>query len=144
MEHAAETARTREVVATFYQNYRDRNFDALARGLSEEIDFCIEISQDYFPFAGSKRGRDATVASLKELVGAIEHLQYDEVFTLADGARACVFLHCRVRDRATGAESKVDLCDLLELKDGQIIWFREFLDTLSATEQMMGKTANFA
>ena len=110
MEHAAETARTREVVATFYQNYRDRNFDALARGLSEEIDFCIEISQDYFPFAGTKRGRDATVASLKELVGAVEHLQYDEVFTLADGARACVFLHWWVPQQALRAKSISATC----------------------------------
>jgi ketosteroid isomerase-like protein len=132
------------VVRTFYQNYRDRDFNSLAQWLADDVDFSIEISTDYFPFAGPKRGRDPTVASLKELVGSIEHLQYDEVFTIADGVRACVFIHCRVRDRATRAESEVDLCDLLELQDGKICWFREFLDTLSATEQMMGKRASFA
>jgi len=144
VDHASETTRTRQVVRTFYQNYRDRDFNSLAQWLTDDVDFSIEISPDYFPFAGPKHGRDATVAALKELVGSIEHLQYDEVFTVADGVRACVLIHCKVRDRTTGRESKVDLCDVLELRDGNIAWFREFLDTLSATEQMMGKRANFA
>ena len=143
MDHATQTAQTRETVATFYQNYRERDFDAVAARLSDDVDWAIEVSQDYFPFAGAKAGRDSVVTALKDLVGALEHVRYDEVFTIADGARACVLTHCKVRDRATEGESTVNLCDVMEVKDGKIVWFREFLDTLSATEQMMGRKANF-
>jgi ketosteroid isomerase-like protein len=52
-------------------------------------------------------------------------------------------MRCKVRDRRTGNVSTADLCDLIRVKEGKIVWFREVFDTLTATEEVMGTKARF-
>ena len=143
MDHAAQTQATRQVVAQLYEKFRSGDFEGLGAMLADDVDWSIEVSQDHFPFGGSRRGRAAVLQSLQDLVGTLEHVQYDTQFTLADGNRACTVLRCQVRDRRTGNLSSADLCDLVRIENGKVAWFRELFDTLTATEQALGTKARF-
>ena len=143
MDHAAQTQATRDVVAQLYEKFRSGDLEGLGALLSDDVDWSIEVSQDHFPFGGQRHGRAAVIQSLQELVATLEHLQYDTQFTIVDGDRACMVLRCQVRDKRTGNLSSADLCDLVKVEDGKVAWFREFFDTLTATEQALGTKARF-
>lgn len=144
MASDAESDSNRRVVLTLYEKFRAGDIDAIGAYLHEDIDWCIEVSRDYFPSGGTRRGRGEVVAALKDLTARFEHLHYDTQFTIVEGDRACVFSRARLRDRESGRETEADLCDLIRLRDGKVVWYRELFDTLSAAEAMLGGQARFA
>ena len=137
------TETTRAIVAKLYDCFRADEWDGLAVMLDDDIDWSIEMSGELMPFCGPRRSPQQVVEALKGLKSALEHVKYEQVFTIIEGERASVYLRAIVRDRQSGRATAIDLCDLLQIKEGKLVWYREFLDTLSAAEQMAGGRARF-
>jgi ketosteroid isomerase-like protein len=132
------TERTRAVIRSVYEAYAAGDLDRLAPALSEEVDWAILAPEYLFGFAGERRGREAVMATLREIRRLHDILSYEPQVVLADGSEACVYSICRVRDRESGREAVVEICDLMRLERGRIIWFREFIDPVKAAVALFG------
>ncbi|MGQ7793475.1 nuclear transport factor 2 family protein [Faunimonas sp. B44] len=135
---------TRRVVSEVYAAFRAGDLAALEAGLADDIDWAVEISADIFPFGGVRRGREAVMRGFRDLLAEVEHVEYEPQFTIVEGDKACVFVRATVRMRDTGRTATADLCDLLRVRDGKVVWFRELFDTLSSAEAIAGAKARFA
>jgi ketosteroid isomerase-like protein len=55
-----------------------------------------------------------------------------------DGERAAVYWRGKFRAKATGQIGETDLVDVIELKDGRIVWMKSFFDTALAARLVGG------
>lgn len=136
MADKSPTEQTRALVQDVYGHFKRGDLEAVGRFLAEDIEWFIEGPNAVFGFCGQRKGRAAAMEALRMLTEDYEHLGHEARFLLADGNRACLFARATIRHRATGQEVAADICDLMEIADGKITWFREVFDTLSASEQM--------
>lgn len=130
------TDATRVLVQAVYDCFKRRDLEGIGRHLADDVDWHIEGPSELFRFCGMRKGREAALSATRELLEDYEHLGHDVRFLLVDGHRACLYARATIRDRSTGKVASADICDLMEIKDGKIAWFRELFDTLSASEQM--------
>lgn len=130
------TETTRKIVHEIYGHFHRGDIGAVGDYLADDVDWHIEGPAEVFAFGGSCSGRQAVMTALRTLLDRYEHLQHEPRFILVDGSRACLFARAKIRDRGTGGVATADICDLMELKDGKVVWFREIFDTLSAAEQL--------
>lgn len=135
-DHAARTESNRAIVHRIYDHFHRGELDEVGTYLAEDVDWHIEGPSEVFAFGGACSGRQAVLSALRTLVGRYEHLQHEPRFIMVDGDRACMFAVARIRDRETGRVAGADICDLIELRDGKVVWFREIFDSLAAAEQM--------
>lgn len=142
--HAALTDANRTIVQRIYDHFHEGDLDAVGAYLADDVDWHIEGSPELFAFGGACNGRDAALSALRTLIGRYEHLQHEPRFIMVDGDRACMFAFARIRDRDSGQVASADVCDLLELRDGKVVWFREIFDTLSAAEQISARAMRHA
>src|SRR4029453_15024278 len=119
---------TRATVMRLYETYIAGDVDGAAEFLSDTVDWAILAPEYLFDFAGG--GRGGGLNPLKEIWKPYEFIAYEPQLMMADGENACVYSHCSVRDRTTGREASFELCDVMRLKGGRIVWFREFVDSV--------------
>ena len=135
-DHTARTESNRAIVHRIYGHFQKGELDEVGTYLAEDVDWHIEGPSEIFAFGGACRGRSAVLLALRTLLERYEHLQHEPRFIMVDGDRACLFAFARIRDRDSGRIASADICDLMELRDGKVVWFREVFDTLTAAEQM--------
>ena len=132
------TSATRAIVEALYAGYAAGNLDQTAAGLAEDVDWAILAPEYLFDFAGARQGRAGVLAALQEIWRSYEFLAYQPQFVLADGEHACVYVAAQVRDRASGRTAGLELCDVMRLEGGRIVWFREFVDSVRAAVALFG------
>jgi ketosteroid isomerase-like protein len=84
------------------------------------------------------------LAALQEIRRNYEFLAYEPQFVMADGDHACVYVLAKVRDRTSGRTADIELCDVMRLEGAQIVWFREFIDSVRAAIEIFGGSAHAA
>lgn len=143
-ERSALTEANRTIVHRIYEHFREGDLDAVGEFLDDEVDWHIEGPSEIFAFGGACSGRKAVLSALRTLLARYEHLEYEPRFIIVDGDRACLFAFARIRDRETGRIAAADICDLMQIRDGKIVWYREIFDTLSAAEQIAALKLRYA
>ena len=138
------TKATRDLVEALYAGYRAGDLEATAAALAQDVDWAILAPEYLFDFAGARSGRAGVLAALQEIRRGYEFLAYEPQFVLADGDHACVYVRAEVRDRASGSTAEIELCDVMRVSDGQIVWFREFIDSVHAAVALFGGDARAA
>src|SRR5688500_1031998 len=138
------TEATRAIVEALYAAYVAGDLEKTAAGLAENVDWAILAPEYLFDFAGARRGRAGVLAAFLEIRRAYEFLAYEPQFVMADGDHACVYVLANVRDRATGRTAEIELCDVMRLEGGRIVWFREFVDSVRAAVDLFGGPADAA
>ena len=136
MEIEALTSKNRAIVHQVYDLFKKGDMDGVGRLLADDIDWHMEGPTDVFSFCGERKGRAAVVSMLRALVAEYVHLKHEPQFIIVDGAHACLFASARLRHRASGQEVAADICDLMEIADGKIVWFRELFDSHAAAEMI--------
>ncbi|MGE0063651.1 MAG: nuclear transport factor 2 family protein [Xanthobacteraceae bacterium] len=133
-----DTEATRAVVGAIYDAYERRDFETVAAHIDEDIDWIIYAPVDVFPFAGPRRGRRdvlTALAGIAELY-AIESYRPEQI--VVDGDRAAVMSDVRMVQRTSGRTMRFRVANFLRLKDGRVVEFREFMNTLDVAEQALG------
>lgn len=137
-----ESDRTRAIVESFYRDYAGgKGPERAAESFAYNIDFEICVPSYLFEFAGARRGIGPAIDALRAVAEKYEILSLEPHMTIVEGENACVHSTMTVRSRAGGAEVSVETCDLLRLRDGKIVWFREFFDTATAAAGIFGGPA---
>ena len=138
------TKATRAIVEALYEGYVAGDLEKTAAGLAEDVDWAILAPEYLFDFAGARQGRAGVLAALVEIRRGYEFLAYEPQFVMADGDHACVYILAKVRDRATGRTADIELCDVMRLEGGRVVWFREFVDSVRAAVDLFGGGADAA
>jgi ketosteroid isomerase-like protein len=132
------TNAARATVEAVYREYAAGNLEAAAAGLADDIDWAILAPAYLFDFAGPRRGRASVLDVLQEIRRTFELLAYEPRIVVAEGEHACVYAIANVRDRSTGRATEIELCDVMRLDGGRIVWFREFIDAVRAATLLFG------
>jgi ketosteroid isomerase-like protein len=134
-----DTESTRTIVRRLYEAYVRGDSERVAATLDDDIDWVIYGPIDVFPFAGARKGKTAVMKALAGIDRDYELKRYVPEVILADGDRAAVLSDVAFMQRATGRMLSFRIVNFLRLRDGKVIEFREFTDTLDLTQQALGR-----
>ena len=116
-------------VRTIFERRRDGDIPGIIEYAAEDIFYNIKGSWTLYPFSRPARGKVllaqglALVAAMYENLGSVIHEM------IIDGERVALHRTARMRNRGSGAERSVDLCDFLRFRDGLVIEFAEYPDS---------------
>ena len=134
-----ETERTRGIVESFYRDYASgKGLERARESFAPNIDFEICVPDYLFEFAGPRKGVDQALEALRAVAERYEIVAFEPHMTIIEGERACIYSSATVRSRGGGPEVQVELCDLIRLKDGKVVRFREFFDAATAAAGIFG------
>jgi ketosteroid isomerase-like protein len=88
----------------------------------------IYAGPDRIPFAGSYHGPDGVAAYLQKFGEEMEILSFEPTLTV-DGDLVILRAKELNRHKISGRELNLDVTQVYEVRNGQIIFFQEFVDT---------------
>jgi hypothetical protein len=125
------TSSTEAQLRGLYADYAEGRAKSVLAALHPAVHW-TSIGDATLPWAGTYQGPEGVMQYLERLGGAIELRRFEVERIIAQGDWATVLCHATGRYRRTGAVQDHQLVHVLRLEDGQIIEFREFLDTAMA------------
>lgn len=131
----------RERIRELYRAYAEGRFQLLLdEAVDDEIEYTSCAPQQAFPYFGRGRGKAALLAAWEASRAEYEFLSYLPSLIVADGtSTAAVIVQMRIRHRSTDRVSSLVVADFLRFRLGRIFEFRQFMDTLDAAEQWLGR-----
>jgi len=87
-----------------------------------------------FAFATEGRGPDYIRQLFETLYEEWEQVHYTPAEFIAEGDRVVMLGACGFRNKKTGKVLETNKADFFKLKDGKIVEFQEFWDTLKAAD----------
>ncbi len=131
----------RERIYELYEAYAAGRFEYLLdEAIDDEIEFVSCAPQQLFPYFGRGRGKAALLAAWKAARADFEFLSYMPMLIVADGADcAAIIVQMRVRRLATDRVMSLMVADFLRFRANRIVEFRQFMDSLDAAEQWLGR-----
>ena len=91
------------------------------------------------PFPKSVQGKDVCKAVMRQVNIFYENLGCQIRQLAIDGDRAAVHRVATIRNRGTGVVTEIDICDFLKCREGLVVEFSEYPDTL-AVARLEGRT----
>lgn len=138
------TEATRKAVARFYDSCAAGERKATGDFFADRVDFEICAPPHLFEFAGTRRGIEGAAEAFAALAEKYEIFEFERRLAIVEEECACVYSEVTLRSRDGGTPAKVEVCDLMRFKDGRVIWFREFFDTVSAASRLFGGPPHIA
>jgi uncharacterized protein len=124
------------VVRDAYSAYRDRDFDALRKGLAEDVKWFAIGPPEMIPTAGVRSGRDQVEEYFATLEGAEEVDSLEPREFIAEGNKVVAIGDLQRRVRSTGSVINSPWIHVFTLREGKIAEFRSFYDTAAAIAAM--------
>jgi ketosteroid isomerase-like protein len=129
---------TRAAVNELYEAYAGRDFERVAAGIHDDIDWVIYAPMAVFPFAGARRGRAAVLEAMAAIAERFSVESHTREIVIVDGDRAAVMSDVSFKQRDTGRILRFRTANFLRFQAGRMIEFREFIDTFDVVEQALG------
>jgi ketosteroid isomerase-like protein len=123
------------ILKAAYQAYSRGNGQAFLDAMHDDVvvEYCAPA--DIFPFAGPLRGKQAVIRGVGQIAAEYEWLKFNLNHLLVDGDLAVVLTSGRIRHRQTMAEVKVDMVDVVRMRDGRIADVKEYFDSLGVAKK---------
>ncbi len=129
---------TRAQARALYDAYRNKAAERVAAMVAEDIDWEICAPANLFPFAGRRRGRAAVLEALGGIAKEYALESYDNELILAEGDRAAVMSRVCFVSNFTGRRLAFRNANFLRFENGQLVEFREFIDSFQVAEMVLG------
>jgi ketosteroid isomerase-like protein len=126
-------------LTTLYAAIRKGQLDFVLNAIHDDIEFISYSPIKVFPFLGHRRGKAAMSEALYGAVEAFEFVACEPVSMVIESDNAAVMVFTRGVARATGRSVQGMLAHFLRFRDGKIVELREFMDSLHAAEQALGR-----
>jgi ketosteroid isomerase-like protein len=134
--------RIREIYIAYLEGHFQFLLDEVVH---EEIEFSSNAPTLAFPCFAPGRGKVALLAAWKQSRASYEFLSYTPLLVAAEGTdTVVVVVNMRVRAKASNREIDLMAADFLEFRGKRIIKFRQFMDTIEATQQWLGREVKFS
>jgi len=124
-----------QILKAAYQAYCKGNGQAFLDAMHDDVvvEYCAPT--DIFPFAGPLRGKPAVIRGVGQIAAEYEWLKFNLNHLLVDGDLGVALTSGRIRHRQSMTEIKVDMVDVIRMKDGRIIDVKEYFDSLSVAKK---------
>jgi len=103
--------------------------EGVMRFFDRNLQFEIVGDRAITPAAGRSVGADSFRAQLTSLVSTFTFHSHDIVSIVIDGTKAAVRARVKLTSAVTGRTVETELADFIEVKDGRIVSFAQFIDT---------------
>ena len=130
---------TRTAVNGLYDAYVRRDFDRVASYIHDDINWVIYAPRQLFGFTGPRHGKKAVLEALGAIAKDYAIDSYVPKIMIVDGDRAAVLSDVAFAQRASGRILNFRIADAMRLRDGRIIEFEEFIDSVDVAEQALGR-----
>jgi ketosteroid isomerase-like protein len=129
----------RERLTTLYAAMKKRQLDFVLNAIHDDIEFISYSPIKVFPFLGHRRGKPAMAKALHSALDAFEVVACEPISMVIELENAAVMAFTRGVSRATGRSVQGMLAHFMRFRDGKIVELREFMDSLHAAEQALGR-----
>jgi uncharacterized protein len=119
---------TNEIVEALYEAWRTGDFEAVRRGLDDEVEHTVHFAPAINRFGGTTKGRAATEERLAALGAEYEILAFDNGPILVNGDEAATRVRMRYRHRKTGEILDTVSAHFWTLANGRVVQFDEYHD----------------
>jgi ketosteroid isomerase-like protein len=125
---AALSRRTREDAQRLYDAYRSGDLAGVLDALHDDVRW-TSVAGPEVPWGGTCRGRAGVEAYFAAALGRISIQAYEIEHMIADGEWVTVLARVTATATATGRQEVFAKADVLRLREGRILEFREYCDT---------------
>lgn len=125
------TARNRARVGEIYAAYLAGDLPAVLDAMAPDVRWVSGEAASAAPWCGEHVGREGVEAYFAALAAACSIVDFRIGRIIADGDWVAVTATVRARFHQTGEEQQLDKVDVLRLRDGRVLEFREFYDTMA-------------
>ena len=119
-------------IKTFYAARVEGDMEALAAAFAEDARFQIAGSPEVSMLATFIEGHEGVMSLMQTVVDSLAIEDFAIVDLLIDGPKIAVRWRANVQLVTTGETYETELADFIELNDGKIVTYTEFLDTALA------------
>jgi ketosteroid isomerase-like protein len=128
----------RKFVGAFCEALASRNPSQLLPMLAEDVEWNIYGPIDYFPFFGTRRGKEAVVDAMCREIADYIHLQRcDFERMLFDGENAASLVRMTATHIPSGRVLSFRMAQFIRFKDGKLVEMRAILDSFDVVEQVL-------
>ncbi len=124
-----DRASTEQLIRNIFDARKAGEVDDVMRYLTPDVSLRFPGSPASETLARESSSRDSVRAHLVDLVREWRWTGYEIVSTLIDGDSVAVHIRQSVVHTPTGKANTVEVVDLIELRDGKVCAFVEFVDT---------------
>ena len=129
----------RERLGALYAAMKLGQLDFVLNAVDDDIEYISYSPLKIFPFLGHRRGKAAMAAVLRGAHLAFDVVSCEPVSMVIEGETAAVILFTRAINRITGRSVQGMLAHFIRFRNGKIVELREFMDSLQAAEQALGR-----
>jgi ketosteroid isomerase-like protein len=125
----SDRAEVENVLRAVYAARVRGDVDEIMRQLDPDVHFEIAGDPGASPVPGIVRGVSALRPHIAELIRLFRFDRYDLLSTLVDGAKASARVRVRITSTQTGVSADSEIADFIELKNGRISSYLQYVDT---------------
>ena len=129
----------RELVRKSYAAYDNRDHDFIVNLFDDNIEWKYYSSPEAIPFPNNVRGKLQVLMALKAVDDLFETVGNTLELVMVDGDRAAVICDQKVRQRATGRIIRTKVAAFHRYRDGRLIEYTAFADSLDIMQQTLGR-----
>jgi ketosteroid isomerase-like protein len=115
-------------IRQLYENFLAGDIQSVLRKFSLDVDW-DQPRMENVPIGGRLRGRDQVAQFFTRLGEVQEVLEFEPRQFIAQGDKVVALGHYRWRVKPTGKRFEGDWAHVFTIRDGQIVSFKEYLDT---------------
>lgn len=134
----------RDVLNTAYKAYSAGDGQPLLDAMAEDVVLELCVPVEAFRFAGPLRGKTAVTRALREIGEDYEWLGYRLHDLLVQGDLAVALTGGRIRHRGSDKTFDLALVDVVRMRGGKIVEFKEYFDSLGALMEIGLPASTFA
>lgn len=122
-----------EVAQAAYDNFKTGNIEALLNLVSDDVTWIVPKA-DNVPFTGNRNGRAAVAEFFSILNESQEPLEFEPQTFISQGDKVAVQGRYLWQTKTTGRKYEGDWVHVFTVRDGKIVGFQEYTDTLAASK----------
>ncbi len=131
-----QASRNKEILKVAYQAYARGDLDAVLDHMDEDIGWYSMGPQETLRWASCCTGKCGVREFFAKLQEQVEILSFTARSFIAEDDHVIVLADVTARARGGGRPFSFDKVDVVRMRDGKIIEFREYYDTAAAAAMM--------
>lgn len=128
-----------ERLDALYAAFRRGQIDFVLNALDDDIEFVSHSPIQIFPFLGHRRGKAAMAEALRGAHEEFDILSFEPISKVVESEEAAVLLFVRGINRKTQRSVQLSIAHFVTFQNGKIVEIKEFMDSFSAAEQVLGR-----
>lgn len=138
-----KTEQTRAALADLLAAFVSGDRERLTACYDDDVEWLFLAPATVFPFAGARRGRVEVAKGFDLLFENYQMTEYRTEALIVDGEWASTLGTGQMLQRATGRTIHIRTANFYRFRDGKVVEYRGFTDSLDTVEQVLGRELDF-